>query len=646
MELLVLHILARALVPVVCGVVLQRVVVGGVGVGEGHIRRLQVLQVDVIVPIAVDGRGHDIRGISRCNRIIAHCVRDGDLLHQHAPDRVVHRPAVLAGVHLLNKRALAEHDPERPLGAGEGQRAVIAALAVGGDGAGDGHIRFILIGCAVADERQRKGLLTGYANVTQSHRGGVGHGQGDDLFKNGVQGHIRVLGIGIAQTIGRAGLFVDPAGLDEAVHGEGLAAQGEILAVGLDVRHRIAALAAVIGDGVLLHRAAAADAVHIDVLRRDLHGLGSGHGRSVCRISMCGQCEAVRLQIVPIRGHHAVSHAVGIHGQIGTAALHAGVIAELLVEGHAVRGRDSEFVLLPRADHIRAVDGDGIKKASKCCQIAFGYHAVSIKICGLVLFRGEFFQTLRILKTILKHYGIFDSDHSVKVYIASYQGGSGRLRRRAEFAVYLELNRHTISGCNRTIFRRLAVHGDSRRQLQTFVVQTQQEFILRAGLKHFGFIHAEPLVLLYSFIKNVFFPVNILNIVGAEGDARDRGFEAVSAVGRRLAHLEAVDRDGEAALHLIDGVKGHVSSLESFIGRIDRPGDALLPAHEFVGRAVLDLGEVESIALQNCENIGVFCLRLRVQISVLEIQRDRIVVIRKGRHRAEHQHHAKGKQNA
>ena len=604
MELLVLHILARALVPVVCGVVLQRVVVGGVGVGEGHIRRLQVLQVDVIVPIAVDGRGHDIRGISRCNRIIAHCVRDGDLLHQHAPDRVVHRPAVLAGVHLLNKRALAEHDPERPLGAGEGQRAVIAALAVGGDGAGDGHIRFILIGCAVADERQRKGLLTGYANVTQLHRGGVGHGQGDDLFKNGVQGHIRVLGIGIAQTIGRAGLFVDPAGLDKAVHREGLAAQGESLAVGLDVRHRIAALAAVIGDGVLLHRAAAADAVHIDVLRRDLNGLGSGHGRSVCRISMCGQCEAVRLQIVPIRGHHAVSHAVGIHGQIGTAALHAGVIAELLVEGHAVRGRDSEFVLLPRADHIRAVDGDGIKKASKCCQIAFGYHAVSIKICGFVLFRGEFFQTLRILKTILKHYGIFDSDHSVKVYIASYQGGSGRLRRRAEGTCYLEPNRHTAAGCNRTKLRRFSVHGDSRRHIQTFVVQIEQNLIARVSFEHIGVTYTLRHVV--RSVKNEFLPANKKNIVFAEGDARDRGFEAVGAVGRRLAHLEAIHRDGEAALHLIDGVKGVFAVIhhEDCIGLIDRPGPGFLPPHKFVGRAVLDVDEADGIPSISSVHIG------------------------------------------
>ena len=645
MELLVLHILARALVPVVCGVVLQRVVVGGVGVGEGHIRRLQVLPVDVIVPIAVDGRGHDIRGISRCNRIIAHCVRDGDLLHQHAPDRVVHRPAVLAGVHLLNKRALAEHDPERPLGAGDGQRAVIAALAVGGDGAGDGHIRFILIGCAVADERQRKGLLTGYANVTQSHRGGVGHGQGDDLFKNGVQGHIRVLGIGIAQTIDRAGLFVDPAGLDEAVHLEGLAAQGERLAVGLGVHANGVIAAADIFHGVLLHRAAAADAVHVEVLRRDLDGLGSGHGSTVPISSVCGQCEAVRLQIVPFRRHHAVSHAVGIHGQIGTAALHAGVIPELLVEGHAVRGRDGEFVVLLRADHIRAVDGDGIKKASKCCQIAFGYHAVSIKICGLVLFRGEFFKTLRILKTILKHYGIFDSDLSVKVYIAYYQGGSGRRHRRAEVAVYHERIRLAVVGRKPAVIRCDAVHGDRRRQLQTLVVQRDPEPIGRAGLKHCGVTHAIPHEV--RSIRNVTLPTNFTkNIVFAEGDARDRGFEGVGAVGRRIAHLEAIHRDGEAALHLIDGVKGQVSCLERFIGRIDRPGDALLPAHEFVGRAVLDLGEVESIALQNCENIGVFCLRLRVQISVLEILRDHVVFVRKGRHRAEHQHHAQDKHYA
>ena len=90
-------------------------------------------------------------------------------------------------------------------------------------------------------------------------------------------------------------------------------------------------------------------------------------------------------------------------------------------------------------------------------------------------------------------------------------------------------------------------------------------------------------------------------------------------------------------------MESHVIDL---IGLIDRPGDALLPAHEFVGRAVLDLGEHESLVLLNCESMGVFCLRNTGQSSVLEIQRDRIVVIRKGRHRAEHQHHAQGKQNA
>jgi len=138
----------------------------------------------------------------------------------------------------------------------------------------------------------------------------------------------------------------------------------------------------------------------------------------------------------------------------------------------------------------------------------------------------------------------------------------------------------------------------------------------------------------------------MLNIVFAEFDTRDRGFEAVGAVGRRIAHLEAVDRDGEAALHLIDGVKGQVSCRQRFPGLIDRPGDALLPTHAFVGRAVLDRGEHEKLVLRNCESMGVFCLRNIGQSSVLEIYRDRIVVFRKGRHRAEHQHHAKGKQDA
>ena len=63
------------------------------------------------------------------------------------------------------------------------------------------------------------------------------------------------------------------------------------------------------------------------------------------------------------------------------------------------------------------------------------------------------------------------------------------LRRCAGVAVYLELNRHTVAGCNRTIFRRLAVHGDSRRQLQTLVVQRYPDPIARAGLECFGFIH-------------------------------------------------------------------------------------------------------------------------------------------------------------
>ena len=460
MELLVLHILARAFVPVVCGVVLQRVVVGGVGVGEGHLLHRAGVQIEIEAAVA-----HHIGGIEE--QLIGHLVRSPrrDLRHiqAHAPDRIVHRPARFAGVHLLNKRALAEHVPERPLGAGDGQRAVIAALAVGGDGAGDGHIRFILIGCAVADERQLEGRLARLARVAQRDRGGEGGGHSDELFPVGVERGVPILVIGCAEVVDCAGLFVHPAGLDIAVPGEGFAAQGKVLTRSLGSRRDAAldALAAVIGDGVL------------------------------------------RL-----------------------------------------------------------------------------------------------------------------------------------LRRRAEGTCYLELNRHTISGCNLTRVRRPAVHGDSRRHVQTFVVQIHRDPIACTSLERFGSIHVMPQVARF-FTENAFLPVKKLNIVFAEFDARDRGGKAGGDVVRRIAHLEAVDRDRDAALHLIDGVKGQVAghNVEGVKGTIDRPGDALLPAHEFVGRAVLDLGEHESLVLQNCESIVIFCLRFRAHISVLKIQRDGVVVLRKGRHR-------------
>lgn len=82
------------------------------------------------------------------------------------------------------------------------------------------------------------------------------------------------------------------------------------------------------------------------------------------------------------------------------------------------------------------------------------------------------------------------------------------------------------------------------------------------------------------FTENAFLPVKKLNIVFAEFDARDRGGKAEGDVVRRIAHLEAVDRDRDAALHLIDGVKGQVAghNVEGVTGTIDRPGDALLPA--------------------------------------------------------------------
>lgn len=69
----------------------------------------------------------------------------GGLRHEQSPDRIVHRPAVRAGVHLLHERALAEQMPERPFGAGDGQGAGIVAHAVRCDGAGDGHSRGVIL---------------------------------------------------------------------------------------------------------------------------------------------------------------------------------------------------------------------------------------------------------------------------------------------------------------------------------------------------------------------------------------------------------------------------------------------------------------------------------------------------------------------
>ena len=147
--------------------------------------------------------------------------------------------------------------------------------------------------------------------------------------------------------------------------------------------------AAVILHDVLQYCAAAADAVHIDVLLRDPDALGGAHGLLIRRISTYAQVKVVRIQVVPLRRHHAVPHAVLIDCQLHAAALAAGVKPELLVEGHAVRGRDGEFVVLLRADHIRAVDRDD----------------------------------------------------------------GGRLHRRAEGRVYLELNRHTLADHIRPVDR-------------------------------------------------------------------------------------------------------------------------------------------------------------------------------------------------
>ena len=108
----------------------------------------------------------------------------------------------------------------------------------------------------------------------------------------------------------------------------------------------------------MLLRAAAADAVNENVIALDLNGLFGGQRLSVRGRSFGHKLEAVSLQAVPFRAHHAVPHAVIIQRQIRAAAHHAGVIPELLADGHALRRRDGEFAVLQHADRIRSVDGE------------------------------------------------------------------------------------------------------------------------------------------------------------------------------------------------------------------------------------------------------------------------------------------------
>ena len=73
---------------------------------------------------------------------------------------------------------------------------------------------------------------------------------------------------------------------------------------------------------------------------------------------MCRQFKSVCLQVIPFRGHHAVSHTIFIQRQSTASALASGIKSELTGEGYAVRCSDGEFVLLLRADHIRSADGN------------------------------------------------------------------------------------------------------------------------------------------------------------------------------------------------------------------------------------------------------------------------------------------------
>ena len=276
---------------------------------------------------------------------------------EQTPHCVIIGPAIFTLVHLLYKCALAEHIVELTGRTGKGHSAFIAALTVGGDRSRNSHISILAIVCIGTHDGQLKCCLAGNCFTAQFNRGGERHAQGDELIPHRVQGNICIRGIDAAQSIFCV-VFINPACLDIAITVEGFSGKSQIHAADFDIRQKGKSTAAVILHGVPIYRTATADAVDEDVVRRDLNGLGSDHGFLIRRPSMCRQFKSVCLQVIPFRGHHAVSHTIFIQRQSTASALASGIKSEPTGEGYAVRCSDGEFVLLLRADHIRSADGN------------------------------------------------------------------------------------------------------------------------------------------------------------------------------------------------------------------------------------------------------------------------------------------------
>ena len=428
------------------------------------------------------------------------------------------------------------------------------------------------------------------------------------------------------------------------------------------------------------------------MLFRDPNGLGGGRGLTARRRAVHRQHHAVRIAI--FRGRYrAIADAVLDPAPARIAAEFSAPIQEIQ-DFRALRRRDGEFIVLILADIKRAGDGELLRQRRAKFTgdpehrlAAAGYdltgfrrlavHGNSRRLCQTFAVQFDCDPIVDVLKHVRTVHCIeifrvrivilprhtqnvafaegdaqvrgFKGERAIAQFFARLEivdrDGEGRRHRRAEVTAYTELLRHAGEVWERTIIRCVAVNGDNRHFRQAVAVQINKALIARASLERIIVCNGITVT-----VSSVFIPPNILNIVFAEGDAWDRGFHGDRAVVRRVARHEAVDRDGEAALHLIDGVKGQVAAqiFDFSIGRIDRPGAGFFPAHEFVGRAVLDGGEAEAPARRDDELIGA-CLRVRAVIgarAVLEILRDHVVSLRKGRHRAEHQHHAKGKQDA
>ena len=149
-----------------------------------------------------------------------------------------------------------------------------------------------------------------------------------------------------------------------------------------------------------------------------------------------------------------------------------------------------------------------------------------------------------------------------------------------------------------------------------------------ASLERFGFAYRLPLA------RPEYFPTKILNIFFVEGDARDRGFKGVGAVLRRFAHLEAIHRDGEAALHLIDDLKDDIVIRKRSrrpVARIRPDGNNFI---RFITREIIQHA-IDIVLITRLEiRTKIIGTGFAVEGSVLEIQGQRVQFtarIRKGR---------------